>query len=484
MSISGYFSYKDLTTMQHQNVKEVFNQLIKTEKPSRVLEIGTSSGGLTLIIRDVLDENNLHNTIIRTYDVYDPVFLKEKTKNNSNVDIRVENIFNHMYNDLIDSEDISNFIKGDGLTLVLCDGGSKKNEFKILSKFLKKGDIIMAHDYSPNEEFFLENIQGKIWNWLEIQDSDIEESVEEHGLEPFMSEEFRNIVWVCKKKENEELIVKKKEFSVLITSICFIDKNQSTSSDYILSAHKLINDIMTKTPYDFKLITNSTSDFLIYEKSSYSNRIKIIEDNLVDDQLIVGDFNQLLKYKIFFGIPSEYDWVLYLDCDAGFSSAVNHEKLKSITQKYYENGCDFLGTRTHYILKDQLIDHEKKIELCKNNNIVFVPWGTNSNLFSPKFVFYNLNSENIPVEWLDAKLPDEHMLFFKNSNKTEVMGLFLKDFCKKYETQLGGEIITISVEAFEIGISAKMAGYNVCDFDDSELEFEWNIIYNLNSINK
>jgi hypothetical protein len=59
----------------------------------------------------------------------------------------------------------------------------------------------MAHDYAPNENYFNENIKGKIWNWLEIQDSDINETCEKYNLKPFMEDDFRSIVWVCKIKE-------------------------------------------------------------------------------------------------------------------------------------------------------------------------------------------------------------------------------------------------------------------------------------------
>jgi len=472
-------SFDGHSAQQSHKAYEVFYNSFKELKPKRVLEIGTALGGFTVFLKTICDELNL-DTKILTYDINELSWYNDIR--NLGVDLRVENIFNSDFTEV--KEEVVDFIQEDGLTIVLCDGGYKIGEFNLLSNYIKKGDLILAHDYAKDFNFFESNIKYNVWNWCEITEKDISNAVTENELTPFKEEDFTNCAWVCKQKQKEILIHKKKEFSILLTSICFIDHNKSTSGDYVLSAHKLINDIMTKTTYDFRLITNSISEFLIYKKSSYSNRITIVEDNLIEDQLIVGKFNQLLKYKIFFGIPSEYDWILYLDCDVGFSNSVNHESIKSLTKTYYENGCDFLGTRTHFILKDQLIDHEEKIKYCNDNDIDFVPWGINSNLFSPKFVYYDVTSENIPQEWLDVKLPDEHMFYFKNSNKTELMGYKLKDFCKKYENQLGGEIITISIEAFEIGISAKMAGYSICDLEDLGLNPEWNVVYNLNSIFK
>jgi hypothetical protein len=117
------------------------------------------------------------------------------------IDVRIKNIFNHEYSELTELDDISTYVQSEGVTIVLCDGGSKKNDFKILSSLLKPGDIIMAHDYSPNQTYFEENINNKIWNWLEIQDSDIDESCLTYNLKPYMEDEFRSVVWVCKIKE-------------------------------------------------------------------------------------------------------------------------------------------------------------------------------------------------------------------------------------------------------------------------------------------
>jgi hypothetical protein len=58
----------------------------------------------------------------------------------------------------------------------------------------------MAHDYSPNENYFQEHINNKVWNWLEIQDLDINDSCLKNNLSPYMEDEFRKVVWVCKKK--------------------------------------------------------------------------------------------------------------------------------------------------------------------------------------------------------------------------------------------------------------------------------------------
>lgn len=196
--MQGHFFYDGLIISQHPFVKSHFEKLIQETKPKQILEIGTSDGGLTLMIRDILDSLNLYETTIRTYDILDQKNLRDKKRN---IEIFHTNLFNYSYDSLIDEKTASDFINRDGRTIVICDGGSKKNEFRLLSKFLKPGDIIMAHDYSPNQEYFEKYVKDKIWNWLEIQDSDINDSCEKYNLVPLHENEFRDVVWVCKIKK-------------------------------------------------------------------------------------------------------------------------------------------------------------------------------------------------------------------------------------------------------------------------------------------
>lgn len=202
-TITGWHSYKGTTILQHEDITIHLKTLFQKIKPSQVLEIGTSYGGLTLLIRDLLDETGLIESDFRSYDVMETnrFHLEEAIKNGSKIDFKIKNVFNHMYDELLEVEEIQSFIQRSGPTIILCDGGSKKNEFKILSPLLKSGDIIMAHDYSPNDKYFEEHIKDKIWNWHEIQDSDIQESIEKYNLESFMQEEFQKVVWVCKIKK-------------------------------------------------------------------------------------------------------------------------------------------------------------------------------------------------------------------------------------------------------------------------------------------
>jgi len=118
-----------------------------------------------------------------------------------NIEIIIENIFSKSYKEIEKPEMVESFIKREGTTLILCDGGSKINEFNLLSKYLKSGDIIMAHDYVDTNENFLKNYKNKIWNWREIGDEHIKNTCEKYNLKSYMKETFDKVVWVCKIKE-------------------------------------------------------------------------------------------------------------------------------------------------------------------------------------------------------------------------------------------------------------------------------------------
>jgi hypothetical protein len=202
--VEGGFAYKCLFMAQHRDAEKVFKEYLQSVKPSRILEIGTMHGGLTLMLRDILDDIDLKNTNIRTYDINDQEFLKPLVADR-NVAVVTKNLFNSEYNDF-DSEDckreISDFIQQDGITIVLCDGGCKKCEFNLLAPLIKKNDIIMAHDYSPNIEYFEKYMKDKIWDWCEINDNDIEQSVSSCGLQPFHQDLLLNIAW-CSRGKND-----------------------------------------------------------------------------------------------------------------------------------------------------------------------------------------------------------------------------------------------------------------------------------------
>jgi hypothetical protein len=177
--------YKGIFTQQNKNFYPAFEKLFAQENIVRVLEIGTATGGFIRAMRDLTDAE------IITYDVKQT--NHKATLEENNITVNVQSVFE-------DYEAVEEYISGKGQVLVLCDGGNKIKEFEVFSRILKSGDIIMAHDYSYDENLYQAYIKNHVWRWCEIQYKDIALPVSLNNLEPHMTEEFQEAVWTCWKK--------------------------------------------------------------------------------------------------------------------------------------------------------------------------------------------------------------------------------------------------------------------------------------------
>lgn len=271
--------------------------------------------------------------------------------------------------------------------------------------------------------------------------------------------------------------------NILVSTICFVNRNKPGAEIYATFAQRLIEDIMNKTPYDIMVTTNEPEHF-IGKKDIYGDRVIIRTELLENHRLTVGVFNQLLKFYTIKDIDSKYDWVLYLDCDAGLTNSWNVTDVENLLNRNLSIGYDMLATRTNCILKYELMDHETKFLNYQNsvNSGVPNPYFA-GNLFSNKFIFYEVSSEKGPKEWFDAVLPSEHVFMVKNDNKLPIMCKIFEDFCFKFETQ-GEYPVTVDMEAFEIGVSALLAGYKIGDFGNDGLYHIIKVICNHNNWEK
>jgi cephalosporin hydroxylase len=192
--ILGSFKYNGLhTTQQIPNIKTYFEKLLKEENFDIIIEIGTSFAGLTFIIDDIIKENNLkHN--IHTFD--------NNYKNYVGRQLNERGCIYHILDegDEIFKTTVVDLIKTNNKTLLLCDGGNKKQEFNRYSEYLKSGDVIMAHDYAHDRNTFENEIKDKYWNWFEIGFDDIKSSVEKHNLVDYKKINFKYAVWACYQK--------------------------------------------------------------------------------------------------------------------------------------------------------------------------------------------------------------------------------------------------------------------------------------------
>lgn len=192
-----YKMYEAGQLQQNKHFASHIDALLARIQPKRIIEIGTARGGTTLLLSDAVKTLGL-DTKIKTFDV--TVKGPHLPMEMDNVEFVVYNIFNEDWSELVKPEEIENFLSKDGVNLILCDGGNKKEEFKLLAKYLKSGDIIMAHDYAPNRKVFDNEYLDKIWNWMEITDKHIEETCNKYNLSDYLPKVIKPFAWVAKIK--------------------------------------------------------------------------------------------------------------------------------------------------------------------------------------------------------------------------------------------------------------------------------------------
>lgn len=199
MAITGHTAYKGLTAQQHDNFIMPFQKLLPLIKPRQILEIGVAGGGTTHAIYDIMSGIG-DPFVYRAYEVYDQPYYDQIRS--LGVDLRLYNIFDHSYLNLNPEtvDEVQSYIEQNDTTLVLCDGGCKIYEFKLLSDFLKVGDYIMCHDYSQTWDYFKTHMEHKVWDWCEIHDEHIQDAIDRNNLKPFLKEDFQAVAWGCFQK--------------------------------------------------------------------------------------------------------------------------------------------------------------------------------------------------------------------------------------------------------------------------------------------
>lgn len=171
--------------MQNNIAFDRFDELFKMQSFDCVIEIGTSFGGLSIFLNE---KSKQYNFNFSTFDIVD--------RNPNSYELK--KIKNRFIKDIFCTESIdyiSRELSNDNKCLILCDGGNKIKEFNYFSKMIKKNDFIMAHDYAKDEVYFNNVIKNNFWNWLEIKDSDVIESL--HFLNKFNEINFEEAAWLC-----------------------------------------------------------------------------------------------------------------------------------------------------------------------------------------------------------------------------------------------------------------------------------------------
>lgn len=159
----------------------------ENQRVSRIVELGTGSGGLTIW----LGLYALFNEIkMVSYDVTDnrefpPVFDRLQ------IDYRLRSILLPEV-----QEEIQKEISSPGITLLLCDNGDKVAEVLTFGPYLKVGDFLFAHDYAldPDHQAYM---TSAVWPQCEILETQIQEL---GGFEPYMQPQFLRVAWMSKRR--------------------------------------------------------------------------------------------------------------------------------------------------------------------------------------------------------------------------------------------------------------------------------------------
>lgn len=237
---------------------------------------------------------------------------------------------------------------------------------------------------------------------------------------------------------------------ILVSTICFINFNKPGAEIYEKYANRLIDDVIKKTPYDIRISTNAPQ-FFEEKIKQFPDRVYVYHDILENHYVAVHAFNQLLKFIAIKDIDSKYDYVFYLDCDAGFTHIIDEEVVSNYIQKACEDGFDMIAARTYVTYNEQ---EKLFLETDEERDLFSLP------MFYRKLKYYGLNEE-----YRGACFPSEHIFIVKNDNRLTIMCKKFEEFCFEYEKQINTHAECIDYEAFEIGVSAHLAGYKIKDLD-------------------
>lgn len=169
-------TYQGFFMGQREGVMKVFDKFLKYNMFDKVIEIGTGRGGFALYLSDTL------TSTFHTMDIADtvPDVLKQIIKDNGS----------HIYTEDCFATLTVKDLTGYGRTLLLCDGGNKIEEVAVFSKYLKSGDMIMAHDFAVDRDT---HKLLDLWKACEI----MAEHMDLDGLERVKrwSDLFEKVVW-------------------------------------------------------------------------------------------------------------------------------------------------------------------------------------------------------------------------------------------------------------------------------------------------
>lgn len=127
----------------------------------RVVELGTGHGGMSLFLGSFICDRGGRVLTVDRQKIMDggyPLWCQSAKK--YNVSFMQKDVFNPET-----VKDVSDFIVGHR-AMIFCDDGDKKREVALYAGILKKGDLLLAHDY--NAEFYLRDLPERTLDILDF----------------------------------------------------------------------------------------------------------------------------------------------------------------------------------------------------------------------------------------------------------------------------------------------------------------------------
>jgi hypothetical protein len=199
----GWTLFFGLQMMQNRHAILAVDRLLRALdddgcRPARIIELGTGCGGLSVLFQ-------LHaltsGTAFTTYDHATHGTGARQLFDRLGVDARQANL-----EAPFTIAEIARRIQEPGVTLLVCDGPDKIGEVARFAPYLKRGDLVMAHDYAVSRDEFDHHLRGRRWNYCEITESDIVAAVDRHGLEPVCADQLSPAAWMCKVKRGDQVV--------------------------------------------------------------------------------------------------------------------------------------------------------------------------------------------------------------------------------------------------------------------------------------
>lgn len=190
LTATGQFEFFGLKMSQIPETLIKISVLLQISSPTKIIEFGTGYAGLSVLFNLYAKINKIN------FISYDVESYNENLVNLNQIDFRKKDLREDNAIQEIKLEIASNT---SGRTILVCDA-LKSEEAKMYAPILKKGDIILVHDYSYLEggEKFKHTCQK--YHWTAPQEqwfNKFGNELAENKVHPLFHDEFEDVLWFC-----------------------------------------------------------------------------------------------------------------------------------------------------------------------------------------------------------------------------------------------------------------------------------------------